>query len=72
VRHPKIEITPARQKQIEKYEAVIWQTRQDDPEDPSSNDVLTKEIEAAMVTIERVCRAALAVPKLLDSIRLTP
>jgi hypothetical protein len=72
LRHPKLELTPDRQRRIEQYEAVIWQTRQDDPDDPLINDKLSKEIDAAMATIERVCRSALAVPKLRDSVRLVP
>lgn len=74
LRDPKLELTSQRQKHIEQYEAVVWQTRHEDPDlqKAHSNDVLTKEIEAAMAKIERVCRTALAVPKLRDSIRLTP
>jgi hypothetical protein len=69
---PKLEITEARQKRIYQYQAVIWQTREYDPDDPSNDDVLSRKIDEAMAKIERLCRSALAVPKLIQSIRLTP
>ena len=69
---PKLHITPARQKRIYEYQTVIWQTRENTPDDKSNDDALSREIDTAMATVERLCRPLLTVPKLPDTTWLRP
>jgi hypothetical protein len=70
VSDPRMEKTKDQVRLIQERQAVIWQTREDTPDDKSNDDALSRKIDAAMATIERVCRAALVEPTFRDFFRI--